>query len=328
MSQDTDRPTTIPSRRAFLTRAAPAAAAFALAGGATVNVLAIVEAKADGPDWPAIVARAEGVIDRLRNYYGAAKWKVQNGAAAGFLKYWRDRAAGLPDDETEWGAVIDFIDLHGQSFDWIISGDPVSMISVMASHSRWASRDADPIFAIIERHRAAFNEHARAARVFHKFAAVDGSECSIVIGEYAEKKCEYTRGLGPLAEHHAHLTPTGKMVPIVAFSKVDIARNAPVDMTDPERSAWIKMMERRLRAAKRRYKNSPRSLAYDVWNDAGRVLRRLTEEMIDTPPTTIGGVAAVLTYWSEIATEDQHFLDLYATAGFLEKMGQAAAAIA
>jgi hypothetical protein len=256
MTQTTDRPITIPSRRAFLTRAAPAAAAFALAGGAAVNAVA-------------------------------------SGLAA------------TPE----------------------IAATPVP----------------DPIFAMIDRHRPAFNEHARAGRVFAKYA--DEDPPAIVVGE--RPKYKGVNLLDPDAEPvgcrgrssifadfsnkdeiHVRRVPTGEMEPIIARSREQIADSAPVDMTDPERAAWIKMMERRLRAAERRYKNSSRSLAYDVWNDTHDVLERLTKEMVSTPPTTIGGVAAVLAYWSEIATEDESFLDLFSTARFLEKMAEATSAIA
>jgi hypothetical protein len=236
MSQTSERNT---SRRVFLTRAAPAAAAFALAGGAAVNVVAT--GLAATPEVPAA--------------------------------------------------------------------------------------EPDPIFAMIDRHQAAFNEHARAERVFQRFAAEDDGERGVVVGERPKMKFERI----PTDSENEELIryrPTGEMEPILAHTREQIADSAPEDMTDSERAAWIKMMERRLRATERRYKNSSRSLAYDVWNDAADVLDRLTEQMINTRPTTTAGVAAVLAYWSEIATEDEHSLDLFSTIHFLEQVAEATQALA
>lgn len=69
MSPATELNTPIPTRRALLA-GAPAAAAGALLAGTAINAVAIGMPKADGLDWPAIVLRAEGMIDRLRKYYG------------------------------------------------------------------------------------------------------------------------------------------------------------------------------------------------------------------------------------------------------------------
>jgi hypothetical protein len=44
-------------------------------------------------------------------------------------------------------------------------------------------------------------------------------------------------------------------------------------------------------------------------------------------PTTIAGVAAVLAYWSEIATEDYCSTDLISKVSFLEGLAEAAKAI-
>jgi hypothetical protein len=149
--------TTNPSRRALLA-GAPAAAA-ALAVGAGANVAAISMAKAVGLDWPAIVPRAEAVVDKLQNYYGA-EWSIADqDAAAAMLKYCRDRGAGLPDDETAWKGTLEFFWDYGQSLDWVVYGDPVSMIATMAARSprgrpAWEA-EFDPIFAAIEAHRTA-----------------------------------------------------------------------------------------------------------------------------------------------------------------------------
>jgi hypothetical protein len=146
----------ISSRRALLA-GAPAVAAAALASGTVANAVAIGIANADGLDWPGIIVRAEGVIDRLRKEYGPEWTTADQEAADGMLKFCRDRRS--PDDEIEWKATLKFFHLYNQSLDWVICGDPVTMIAAMAARSpRGAPGSAaqiDPIFAVIAQHRAA-----------------------------------------------------------------------------------------------------------------------------------------------------------------------------
>jgi hypothetical protein len=141
------------SRRALLA-GAPAAAAAALAGGTITTALAMASPKAEGLDWLAIVRRAEEVTDRLQKYYGPDWTSGDQEAAAGVLAYCRGRGAGLPDDETAWKATLSFFWDYGQSLDYVIYGDPASMIAKSAARSprgrpAWEA-DIDPIFALIE----------------------------------------------------------------------------------------------------------------------------------------------------------------------------------
>jgi hypothetical protein len=85
------------SRRGLLL-GTPAVAAAALVGGTVANALAMSDA-AGGLDWPAIILRAGDVTDKLQKYYGRDWTAADQEAAAGVLKYCRDRGAGLPDDE-------------------------------------------------------------------------------------------------------------------------------------------------------------------------------------------------------------------------------------
>jgi hypothetical protein len=156
------------SRRAILT-AAPAAAV--LAGGMSTSVAALGIARAgSGLDWPAIVLRAEGVTDRLQKYYGPDWTAADQEAAAGMLKYCRDRGAALPDDEIAWRATLEFFWNYGQSLDYVMYGDPASMIAKSAARSprgrpAWEA-ELDPIFAAVERHREAVRVHEEATAHF------------------------------------------------------------------------------------------------------------------------------------------------------------------
>jgi hypothetical protein len=166
-----------PSRRALLA-GVPTVAGAALAGAAGVNVAAIAgsigTANSEGDDWPAIIQRVAQMTNSLRTYYGSDWTTADEEAAAGVLKYCQDRKAGLPDDEAEWGAVVQFLLDFGVSFDWVFWGDPGSMIAAMSDrYSRrgppsWVAKKHDPIFAAIERERAAHAEYRRARAIEHE----------------------------------------------------------------------------------------------------------------------------------------------------------------
>jgi hypothetical protein len=125
MSQDTKPNTT--SRRALL--AGAPAAAIALAAG---SALAVGE-PADGLDWPAIILRAEGVVDRLKKYYGSEWSTADEEAAAGMLKHCRDH--GPEDDVTGLYAALAFFERYNQSLDWVFRGDLLTMITDAAADS-------------------------------------------------------------------------------------------------------------------------------------------------------------------------------------------------
>ena len=67
-------------------------------------------------------------MELLRTRFICDGWKIDEEAAERTLRYFRSQAAGQPDNEEEWQAAIDFIGSHGQSFDWILAGNPGGMI--------------------------------------------------------------------------------------------------------------------------------------------------------------------------------------------------------
>jgi hypothetical protein len=105
----------------------------------------------------AALGRTEFVIECLRTRFVCEGWHgrgLDEDAATRTLAYFRSWAAGGPDDVDEWMFVVRILGDHGGSIDWILFGDPVSMICKGASHSARAAA-VDPIFAVIEEHRAA-----------------------------------------------------------------------------------------------------------------------------------------------------------------------------
>jgi hypothetical protein len=158
------------SRRALLT-SAPLAAAAALVGGTVANGMAISMAEADGLDWPGSILRAEGVVDRLKKYYGGEWSTADEEAAAGMLKHCRDH--GPEDDEAGLDATLAFFEHYNQSLDWVFRGDPVSLIADAAACSprgaaEWATAmttaDADPAIIAANEYRAAAGAYQEALK--------------------------------------------------------------------------------------------------------------------------------------------------------------------
>jgi hypothetical protein len=90
-------------------------------------------------DARAMLARAEQIIDLLRTRYVCENWKLDEEAAERMLQYFRHRAAGAPDDDQEFQAVVAFSGTHGQSLDWIVMGNPGGMICGAAARSAQAA---------------------------------------------------------------------------------------------------------------------------------------------------------------------------------------------
>jgi pyridoxal-phosphate dependent enzyme len=95
-------------------------------------------------DWPATILRAEGVVDRLKKYYGSEWTAADQEAADSMLKHLR--AHGPEDDEDGLDATHHFMDHYNQSWDWVFRGDPVSMVVDAAAcsprgeaewHAKW-----------------------------------------------------------------------------------------------------------------------------------------------------------------------------------------------
>jgi hypothetical protein len=161
MSRSTQNPTAT-TRRAFVASLPLAAATMAPAAATALTGLA---PQAADLDYSAALARAEQMIETLRSSVVCDGWHghgLDEELAARMLAYFRQLAAGGPEDDDEFDAVLDFVDGHGQSLDWIFRGDAGGMICGSAARSPRAAMtetaEPDPIYAAIERHRAAEQE--------------------------------------------------------------------------------------------------------------------------------------------------------------------------
>jgi hypothetical protein len=131
----------------------PALAANAPAGSPANQLNDPSEACAD-------LACVEQIVDLLRTCHVREGWKIDDAAAERALEYSRQYAKDGSDPDEGRKATIDFLHSHGQSLDWVFCGDVGVMICQGAKHSERAKSIApvtadDPVFALIETHRAA-----------------------------------------------------------------------------------------------------------------------------------------------------------------------------
>jgi hypothetical protein len=77
-----------------------------------------------------------------------------------------------------------------------------------------------------------------------------------------------------------------------------------------------------------RTKGNPRRIAYSKWNDAVDAVWPLTDELLNTVPTTFSGIAAALAHWANMADEDAADRDFQRTVEFMEYIAEAARRLA
>jgi hypothetical protein len=97
-------------------------------------------------DHKAILARAEQIVDLLRTCYVREGWKIDEAAADRALAYFRRHVEGPPFENEDQDTIefhegaVEFVGSHGQSLDWVLCGDPGSMICRLASRSKRAGQ--------------------------------------------------------------------------------------------------------------------------------------------------------------------------------------------
>jgi hypothetical protein len=149
----------------------------------------------------------------------------------------------------------------------------------------------DPVFAVIERHRQAFEAYNATDEIFHRLAEEQEAQRNpdgIYLGEFPEIKQEFFGEWRDLQMREVH---TGRMVPRYGRLPVEIDDSVPADCADPD--AWKAQKHRELKEWFGSTEGSPRSVAYDAWNAAHRRLVVATAEL-NTRPSTLAGVAALL----------------------------------
>jgi hypothetical protein len=192
---------------------------------------------------------------------------------------------------------------------------------------------ADPIFALIEQHRAALHEEKRTHDIFEQHAddpREHHDRRGVVVGEKPVRSVEIVRQDEEVI--HFNYPLRGKMEPIIVFIPKMIANYVPKDLDEVEREAWIKDKRKELRrnrraCDRRNKKNTPRNVAYKAWTEASTVKDALSKQLIETAPTTVAGVAAVLAHWSEVMDEEEHDRDFISTGELLKNLAKGVKAI-
>jgi hypothetical protein len=187
---------------------------------------------------------------------------------------------------------------------------------------------ADPIFALIEQHRAALREEKRTHDLFKEHAddpQEDDNHRGVVVGEKPVRGFETVQRDADTL--HVRFPLTSEMKPITVFNEKFLPDYVLVDLNEAERAAWIanktNELRRNRRAYNRRYSRTARCRTFDAWNKATKVTDSLDKQIGETSPTTVAGIAAVLSYWSGIMNEDTCFRDIYHTQDFLKRLSGA-----
>jgi hypothetical protein len=175
------------------------------------------------------------------------------------------------------------------------------------------------------------HEEKRTHDIFEEHAGEleDDNNRGVVVGEQPCVEIEKIP-LGP-EWHQVRWERTSQMKPIVVFIPKMIANYVPKDLDEAERATWIKdktkELRRNRRAYARRNKNTPRDVAYKAWTEASTVKDALSKQIIETSPTTVAGVAAVIAHWSEVMDEEEHDRDFISTTEFLESLAEGVKAV-
>jgi hypothetical protein len=98
----------------------------------------------------ASVARAEQIVELLSLCYVREGWKIDKAAAERALAYMRKYAKDGSDPDEGRMVAMDFFHSHGQSLDWVFSGDIRGMICGLAKHSERAIDVAGPMSAPVK----------------------------------------------------------------------------------------------------------------------------------------------------------------------------------
>lgn len=137
----------------------------AVAAASLVSATAIAAPSIASTEPQAIdqLARLEHIIELLRTTHIRDGFKLDEAGAERVLQFFRKEVEIGPDHENmegyddEWTHAILWVRDHGQSFDWLLIGDPDSMIANAAAGSARGAAAVDPVFEAIERHREAFS---------------------------------------------------------------------------------------------------------------------------------------------------------------------------
>jgi hypothetical protein len=167
-------------------------------------------------------------------------------------------------------------------------------------HGGGSRPDVDPIFAALEAHRVAADALELARKPWD---AVDETrpEARIKVGEY--RKQDIAIVSNERGGKTIDTFPTEERVSIFASDRNDLRRSAPEGLSKSEVNAWIEERFREIEAEQERidveWSRSDLGKIEMAYDDAYKVERSRTWDLIWTTPTTIQGLAALLGYCRE-----------------------------
>jgi hypothetical protein len=252
--------------------------------------------------------RFDQILEILRSRSIAEGWSLDEVQAARARRYFDTRSTG---DEA---AVVDFIGDHGQSLDWVLCGDPVSMVTMGASHSKRAVDCAkgtpDPIFAAIARYDFAQKAEIEAINATENFERPEGMppwEGGVLLDTVSCDPAKITRGIAPDGLSEEHITRVviryDSREQVWVRDKAEIPKYWTSDRQSlsadgDARAQWIAAKEAEFDRNKRRTRDYSRkcgrTAAMRAMNAAGREAIDSWHDLLDTEPTTRQGLQAML----------------------------------
>jgi hypothetical protein len=182
----------------------------------------------------------------------------------------------------------------------IVSAAALPVFAVPALATAAMAAEPDPIFAAIEAHRAAFTVFSEANKIVDDVPVDESATCAraqVIIGYgYDTELIEGCDNEGPFWRWKR----TGEKIPIYAYGTDEIERKVPKDLDDQAKKAWIDERTQELikeeERAKSEYAKTDQGKLEAPSDVAAADDWYLLQELVETVPTTPGGLAALLAY--------------------------------
>jgi hypothetical protein len=188
-------------------------------------------------------------------------------------------------------------------------------IAVLPVAAGTAQACEDPIFAMIDLNRQAMIACVKAHKRYGEHRNEEIAETGLLIGDYPDDR------------------DTKPQRPLVAYDKWDLETFA-CGLPETERQSWVEMKMDELGALRAReaaeHASTPRGIAWAAYNESCNALACTMDQLIETRPTTIAGIAAALQHWLEFTKADigmEVVGDEGDTTRFLEGLAEAAKVI-
>jgi hypothetical protein len=229
---------------------------------------------------------------------------VQAAAAASACReLWDDAGGWATSEHPSWEVERPFIEAvcryTGVAHPVVPDAPPDAPAPDQPTLATAAITDPDPIFALIEAHRAAFAVFSEASKIADEipFDRAQPERARVMVGYDTDG--ELVKGVdneGPFFRWKR----SGKKNPTYAYSIDDIERSAPKELDEQAKKAWIdertQEFTREEERAKNEYAQTEESKLEAASEAASAREWNLLHELIETIPSTPGGLTALLAY--------------------------------